>query len=187
MSGNSVHTMTEGPKHGIKPDLIRTPISLQAAMVVALIVVDGAFLTAAGLITVPNWAPGVLVVAAVVNVFVFVGAIFLLQTKFRPETQSDEYYAQHLQLERDEHQVGLRLDNLLAAIDKLDERKAIELGNNSPIKSETIDEIIESRDPNAQRMTDGEIAKEMLKMRVALSKRSKKDLDTWEAAMRATE
>lgn len=80
----------------IEPHRIEKPIQLLAAWLVGLVLVDGAFLTSAALITVPAWAPGVLVCAAVTNVPLFLTAIFLLQTKFRPEMQGDEHYAHYL-------------------------------------------------------------------------------------------
>ncbi len=57
---------------------------------------DGAFLTAAGIVSTPTWLPAVLVFAAILNVPVFLGFMFLLQTRFRPEMQSDEHYSEYL-------------------------------------------------------------------------------------------
>ena len=85
--------MTE---HRINPDKITSPIQLLAAWFVALIVLDGAFLTAAGVVSAPLWIPAVLVVAAILNVPLFLGFMFLLQTRFRPEMQTDEHYSKYL-------------------------------------------------------------------------------------------
>jgi hypothetical protein len=84
----------------IAPERVTRPIQLLAAWLVGLIVVDASFLMAAQQITRPDWASGLLVIAAVANVPVFIGALFLLQTKFRPEMQEDAFYAQYLQSER---------------------------------------------------------------------------------------
>jgi hypothetical protein len=61
---------------GIKPDRITKPIQLLAAWLTGLVLIDGAFLTAAASLTRPDWGSGVLVVAAVVNVPLFIAALF---------------------------------------------------------------------------------------------------------------
>lgn len=68
---------------------VTKPIQLLAAWLTGLVLVDGMFLTAAKTISEPAWITGVLSVAAIINVPVFLAAIFLLQTKFRPEMQED--------------------------------------------------------------------------------------------------
>lgn len=83
-------------KHEIAPEKITSPIQLLAAWFVALIVLDGAFLTAAGVVSSPTWVPPVLVFASILNVPLFLGCMFLLQTRFRPEMQSDEHYSEYL-------------------------------------------------------------------------------------------
>lgn len=90
--------MTE--QHRINPEKVTKPIQLLAAWLVGLILVNASFLLAAQQISQPDWASGLLVVAAVVNVPVFIGALFLLQTKFRPQMQEDSYYAQYLEREK---------------------------------------------------------------------------------------
>ena len=82
--------------HEIAPEKITSPIQLLAAWFVALIVLDGAFLTAAGVVSSPAWISPVLVIAAILNVPLFLGCMFLLQTRFRPEMQSDEHYSEYL-------------------------------------------------------------------------------------------
>lgn len=81
----------------IEPNKITKPIQLLAAWLAGLVLVNGAFLTAASLIYVPSWAPALLVVACVVNVPLFLISIFVLQTKFRPEMQEDEFYHKYLE------------------------------------------------------------------------------------------
>lgn len=86
--------------HRINPEKVTKPIQLLAAWLVGLILVNASFLLAAQQITRPDWASSLLVIAAVVNVPIFIIALFLLQTKFRPQMQEDSYYAQYLQSEK---------------------------------------------------------------------------------------
>ena len=88
--------MTKLAQPQITPHRITKPIQLLAAWLAGLAIVDASFLTAAATIQTPGWAPGVLVVAAVLNVPVFLLCLFLLQTKFRPEMQEDSYYSTYL-------------------------------------------------------------------------------------------
>lgn len=81
----------------IRPERITKPIQLLAAWLTGLVLVDGGFLTAASSLKEPAWAAGLLVVAAVVNVPLFLVALFLLQTRFRPEMQEDTFYSQYLE------------------------------------------------------------------------------------------
>lgn len=84
----------------IVPEKVTKPIQLLAAWLAGLILVNGSFLVAAQQISRPDWASGLLVVASVLNVPAFLLALFLLQTKFRPQLQEDVYYSQYLQRER---------------------------------------------------------------------------------------
>jgi hypothetical protein len=88
-------------EHQIVPERITKPIQLLAAWLVGLVLVNGSFLFAASNVDHPAWASGLLVIAAVFNVPIFIGALFLLQTKFRPQIQEDSYYAEYLKNERD--------------------------------------------------------------------------------------
>ncbi len=81
----------------IEPHRITKPMQLLAAWLAGLAIVDASFLTAAAMIQTPSWVPGLLVVAAVVNVPLFLIGLFLLQTKFRPEMQEDIYYLRYLE------------------------------------------------------------------------------------------
>lgn len=80
-----------------EPSTVTKPIQLLAAWLIGLIVVNGTFLTAARLIEKPDCAAGFLVICAALCVPMFLGALFLLQTKFRPEMQEDSFYARHLE------------------------------------------------------------------------------------------
>jgi hypothetical protein len=84
--------------HQIDPKNVSRPIQLLAAWLVGLIVINGSFLSAASVVKEPGWAPAVLVIAAVANVPIFLFCLFLLQTKFRPEMQEDQYYSRYLSL-----------------------------------------------------------------------------------------
>lgn len=82
---------------GIQPSTVTKPIQLLAAWLAGLILVDGAFLTAASQISDPSWVPGALVIASISNVPVFLIFLFYLQTRFRPEMQEDSYYFKYLE------------------------------------------------------------------------------------------
>jgi hypothetical protein len=80
----------------IDPQKVTKPIQLLAAWLVGLIVINTGFLAAAVKIGTNHWTSGTLVIAAIINVPLFLIAIFLLQTKFRPELQEDSYYSKYL-------------------------------------------------------------------------------------------
>jgi len=79
----------------ITPHKVTKPIQLLAAWLVGLCVVNGSFLATAAAVSI-TWLQAVLVIAATLNVPLFITAIFLLQTKFRPEMQEDVFYAKYL-------------------------------------------------------------------------------------------
>ena len=81
----------------IEPQNVTKPIQLLAAWLVGLILINSTFLGAAKVITQPTWAAGFLVIAAIINVPIFLYLIYSLQTKFRAELQEDTYYAKHLE------------------------------------------------------------------------------------------
>lgn len=81
----------------IDPSRVTKPIQLLSAWLVGLISIDISYLAAARSISHPDWASGVLVVAAILNVPVFLVCLFLLQTRFRPEMQEDSFYATYLE------------------------------------------------------------------------------------------
>ena len=80
----------------IKPEKITKPIQLLGAWLAGLFSIDVAFLLAASKLPAGSWEASTLVVAAVINVPIFLIAVFVLQTKFRPELQEDSYYATYL-------------------------------------------------------------------------------------------
>jgi hypothetical protein len=81
----------------IEAQRITKPIQLLAAWLVGLVLVNASFFTAAAALSEPWWLRVVLVVAAVLNVPIFLIAIFLLQTRFRPEMQEDTFYSRYLE------------------------------------------------------------------------------------------
>jgi signal transduction histidine kinase len=81
----------------VEPHRVTKPIQLLAAWLVGLFVIDGSFLSAAKILDKPEWLPPLLVIAAIINVPLFLICIFLLQTKFRPEMQEDVFYATYIQ------------------------------------------------------------------------------------------
>lgn len=85
--------MTEPP---VKPEKITKPIQLLGAWLAGLFSIDSCFLFAAANMPVGSFEARALIVAAIMNVPVFLWAVFLLQTKFRPELQEDSYYSTYL-------------------------------------------------------------------------------------------
>lgn len=83
---------------GVNPTKVTKPMQLLAAWLFGLITVNGLFLGAAAKIERPEWAAGILVVASILNVPIFLACLFLLQTKFRPEMQEDSYYQNYLKM-----------------------------------------------------------------------------------------
>ena len=81
---------------GIDATRITKPIQLLAAWLVGLIFVNTAFLLTATSFSEIEWLAAVLVISSVINVPLFLAAIFLLQTKFRPEMQEDHYYNEYM-------------------------------------------------------------------------------------------
>jgi len=88
------------PERGVEPQRITKPIQLLAAWLSGLVLVNGAFLAAARFLASPSWVPAALSIAAIANVQLFLGCIFLLQTKFRPEMQEDTFYSEYLGVRR---------------------------------------------------------------------------------------
>ena len=80
----------------IQPHTITKPIQLLAAWLFGLIAITGSFLSAAAVIKGPVWLTAILVGAAILFVPLFLFAMFVLQTKFRPEMQEDNYYSEYL-------------------------------------------------------------------------------------------
>jgi hypothetical protein len=84
------------PDNQIQPHKVTKPIQLVAAWLTGLVLIDAMFLGAAASLSSETWPHGLLVIAAVINVPIFLVAIFLLQTKFRAELQEDSFYSEYL-------------------------------------------------------------------------------------------
>lgn len=80
----------------IKPEKITKPIQLLGAWLVGLFSINSCYLVGAANFDVNSWQSEALVLAAIINVPIFLGSVFLLQTKFRPELQEDSYYSSYL-------------------------------------------------------------------------------------------
>ena len=83
-------------EQNIKPEKITKPIQLLGAWLAGLFSIDSCFLFAASNMAQGSFESYALTLAAIVNVPVFLLAVFLLQTKFRPELQEDSYYSTYL-------------------------------------------------------------------------------------------
>ena len=92
--GNERHSCMKGTK--IIPDKITKPIQLLGAWLAGLFSIDSCFLIAAANMDKGSWESMALVIAAIANVPLFLIAVFILQTKFRPELQEDSYYSTYL-------------------------------------------------------------------------------------------
>jgi len=89
--------MSLTPEQKIHPEKITKPFQLLPAWLVGLILVNGSLLATAIMLKDPAWVAPMLVIAAIVNVPIFLVAIFLLQTKFRPQMQEDTFYSKYLE------------------------------------------------------------------------------------------
>lgn len=102
----------------LQPATITKPMQLLAAWLVGLLSLDTCFLLAATRMPVGSTEVAALVWAAIVNVPIFLGALFLLQTKFRPELQEDLYYSTYIN----------QKTNQKVSVTKDEQRLAIVLG-----------------------------------------------------------
>lgn len=80
----------------IEPHKVTKPIQLLAAWLVGLIATNGIFLMTALQLEPNTWERGALVVSSVINVPLFLLALFILQTRFRAELQEDTFYSEYL-------------------------------------------------------------------------------------------
>lgn len=103
----------------IEPHKVTKPIQLLAAWLVGLILVNGSLLVASSTFNEPIWLKATLIIAAIINVPLFLGAIFLLQTKFRPELQEDSYYSKYLDKTTNEYVTVSKEDELISIVTDL--------------------------------------------------------------------
>lgn len=129
----------------IEAHKITKPIQLLAAWLVGLAIINVTFLTAAANITQPSWVAGLLSIAAVINVPIFVTSIFLLQTKFRPEMQEDSYYSDYLNSKQGSvvlKEPPKASDGIKNSIEELSQRIS-DLAESKPVNlSEKVKELI---------------------------------------------
>lgn len=107
--------------HKIQPERITKPIQLLAAWLAGLLAIDSCFLFAAARMDQGSWESGALTVAAIANVPLFLLAVFLLQTKYRPELQEDMYYSTYISQKTNSRVMVTREDaNLVLAQQRLE-------------------------------------------------------------------
>ncbi len=134
----------------IKPHMVTKPIQLLAAWLVGLCVVEASFLTAAA--SMDGGLRTALGVAAIVYVPLFILAIFVLQTRYRPEMLEDPFYADILR--RQNPQTG----NLFVA--ELESEVSTLRGQVTEFQSKTIGLLSEFRSQLADvTRTAGQLAK----------------------------
>lgn len=129
--------------HVLKPERITKPIQLLAAWLVGLFATNASFLLAAQKIDHPSWGPAVLLIASVVNVPIFIVALFLLQTKFRPQMQEDPYYSKYLDEERRNAAAVAPDRNFDQEIAKTTEQIVASLGASAKGKEKPISDILQ--------------------------------------------
>jgi len=147
----------------VKPEKITKPIQLLGAWLVGLLAIDSCFLIAATRMPADSWEMRALVVAAIINVPLFLLAVFLLQTKFRPEMQEDSYYATYLSSKTNERIVITKDDAKITLISQriaeLESRittpQEVVDGNGSSILANVaigINKFLEDRDEIGERL-----------------------------------
>ncbi|MCK5817852.1 MAG: hypothetical protein KAH18_01080 [Psychromonas sp.] len=72
---------------------VKSPIQLMATWFVMLVSITTVLLTTASKIQKPEWAAGYLVISDTVVIFIVIGCVLLMLTKFRPNLQDGEQYA----------------------------------------------------------------------------------------------
>jgi hypothetical protein len=80
----------------IHPHKVTKPMQLLAAWLVGLVITNTIFLASAINFDKESWERGALVISAIVNVPLFLFALFILQTRFRAELQEDTFYSEYL-------------------------------------------------------------------------------------------
>ncbi|MDD5289225.1 MAG: hypothetical protein PHY28_08970 [Dehalococcoidales bacterium] len=80
----------------IEPHKITRPFQLLATWIAGLILLVGAFISAAVCITNPPWLRVTFGITAVAIVPLFIFLIFMMQTKYRAQLLGDSYYAEYL-------------------------------------------------------------------------------------------
>lgn len=128
--------------HRIEPEKVTRPLQLLAAWLTGLIIINGTFLLTATNINSPSWASNALVIAAIINVPMFLVSIFLLQTRFRPEMQEDIFYSKYLERKYTTETIPQKPPDIEADVQKLAENIAVKIGEDDPKKEESIKELL---------------------------------------------
>ncbi len=128
--------------HRIQPEKVTRPIQLLAAWLTGLIIINGSFLLTATNINSPSWAPSALVIAAIINVPIFLISLFLLQTRFRPEMQEDRFYSKYLERKYTTELIPPETQDIETSTKKLAENIIVEIGEDDPEKENSIKEIL---------------------------------------------
>jgi hypothetical protein len=128
--------------HKIVPEKVTRPIQLLAAWLAGLIIVDGAFLTAATQINSLAWASGALIIASITNVPLFLVSLFLLQTKFRPEMQEDAYYSKYLEYQYSKKTSLTKTLDIESQVKHITKNILKELGPGQEMRREPIERIL---------------------------------------------
>jgi len=122
-------------KQQINPEKITKPIQLLGAWLVGLLAIDASFLFAASSMGTASWQSTALTIAAIANVPLFIVALFLLQTKFRPELQEDSYYSTYLNSKTNELvKISKReafFEDINGRLESIEKRQTIHLGQKS--------------------------------------------------------
>lgn len=93
-------------------------MQLLAAWLVGLLAIDSCFLLAATRFPIESTESIALTWASILNVPLFLGALFLLQTRFRPELQEDLYYSTYIN----------QKTNQTVSVSRTEQKQAIVLG-----------------------------------------------------------
>ncbi|PVX35029.1 hypothetical protein [Janthinobacterium sp. 78] len=144
-------------KHQISPEKITKPIQLLGAWLVGLLAVDASFLFAATNMGTDAWQSSALTIAAIANVPIFIGALFLLQTKFRPELQEDSFYSTYLNRKTNEvvkiSKIDVQFEEMEKKFELLESRQAENLNLKKPTSLSTLSYGVNTHISNQEEIT----------------------------------
>ena len=134
--------------NNIKPERITKPIQLLAVWLLGLILLVSAFITAAATIKDPKWLAPFFSISSVAIIPLFLILIFLLQTRFRPQMQEDEYYAKYLN-SNTKSKESIAPEILFDTLSKKIDEKLIELSSITKeqisLLNESVDDLISKK------------------------------------------
>jgi hypothetical protein len=130
----------------VKPEKITKPIQLLGAWLAGLFSVNSCFLFAASNMPQGSFESVSLVIAAILNTPLFLLAVFLLQTRFRPELQEDSYYSTYLNQKTNEVITVKRSETqyieLSNRLNQLENKSSIVYEGENPDKSDISELLI---------------------------------------------